>query len=143
MDLKKYSKMIREIHIITNREITRAQTGTVSRIKNTPLCSQIDQKTCLIATQIQIYSLLPPSNKIWTTLRFSNNSDSIFNLLIRYKMMFQKSIFTLTWMNRIQINLQLLNNHRCKEIIMQRSRTILYRHKIDYPSNQWKIKSSV
>ena len=127
--------MIKEIQNITNREMTLSQIGM--RIRKTPLYSQIVQKTCLIATQIQIYSQLPLLNKIWTTLRFSNNSDSIYNLLKRFKMMMtQKSIFILIWINRIQINLQLLNNNRCKEIIVGQKRTIFYRRKIDCPSNQ-------
>lgn len=133
MDLEKYSKKIR---IVSKLEITQAQTEIVLRKKKTPLYSQIDKKTCLIATQIQIYSQLPLLNKIWTTLRFSNNSDSIYNLLIRYKMMTQKSIFTLIWISKIQINLQLLNNHHYKEIIVRRNRTIFYLRKIDYPNNQ-------
>lgn len=127
--------MIQEIRNITNREMTQAQTGIVSKIKKMPLYSQIDQKTCLIATRIQIYYQLHLLNKIWTTLRFSNNSDSIYNLLTKFRMMTQKSIFILIWINRIQINLQLLNNHRCKEIIVWRNRTIFYRLKIDYLSN--------
>ena len=54
--------MIKEIQNTTNREMTLAQIGM--RIKKTPLYSQIVQKTCLIATQIQIYSQLPLLNKI-------------------------------------------------------------------------------